>query len=208
MLLESGASQQYGARELKRTIHRKLTQPLATMVARSEIGAGATVQIDLDQTGTNLSITHAGGRITPAISRPTILIVDDNHDLLMFLATELKDAGWQMLMSEDATHARRLFRMARPGAVLADYMLGEDDGLRLALEFKEKSPATQVVLMTGGGLTEDELNICNHRKIPILFKPFLASEIIKLLKVPAGKQRAAVAASGYLAESRMASDPI
>jgi CheY-like chemotaxis protein len=207
LLLESGASQEYGARELKRTIHRKLTQPLATMVARSEIAAGALVQIDLDQTQTNLSITQAGGRSTPAIARPTILIVDDNHDLLMFLATELKEAGWQMLMAEDGTHARRLFRMAQPGAVLADYMLGEDDGLRLALEFQEKAPATRVVLMTGGGLTEDEMNLCYQRGIPILFKPFLASEVINLLKAPVAKQVAAVA-SGSIAESKMASDPI
>src|SRR5712692_759462 len=31
-LLEHGVSEEYGARELKRTVHRQLTQPLATMV--------------------------------------------------------------------------------------------------------------------------------------------------------------------------------
>ena len=141
-LLESGVSQEYGARELKRTVHRKLTQPLATMVTRSEIAAGALVQVGLDQTGQSLAITQVGG-VAVIAPRPTILIVDDNRDLLMFLATELKEAGWQMLMAEDAAHARRLFRMARPGAVLADYMLGEDDGLKLALEFQSNAPGDQ-----------------------------------------------------------------
>jgi len=207
LLLESGVSQEYGARELKRTIHRKLTQPLATMVARSEIAAGALVQIDLDHSGTNLSITQTGGG-TRVLSHPTILIVDDNHDLLMFLATELKEAGWQMLMAEDAAHARRLFKMARPGAVLADYMLGEDDGLKLALEFQAEAPATRVVLMTGGGLTEDELNTCCQREIPILFKPFLANEVINLIRTSSGRQMAAVASSNFIAESKIAADPI
>jgi ActR/RegA family two-component response regulator len=207
LLLESGVSQEYGARELKRTIHRKLTQPLATMVVRSEIAAGALVQIDLDQTGENLSIMQVGGAIQ-TIAHPTILIIDDNHDLLMFLAAELKEAGWQMLMAEDAVHARRLFKTARPGAVLIDYMLGEDDGLKLAIEFQSKSPATKLVLMTGGGLVEDELNTCCERGIPILFKPFLANEVINLIRTPVGRQMAAVVGSTMAAESTTTADPV
>jgi ActR/RegA family two-component response regulator/energy-coupling factor transporter ATP-binding protein EcfA2 len=208
LLLESGVSQEYGARELKRTIHRKLTQPLATLVARSEIAAGALVQINLDNTGENLSITQVGSASTRTMSHPTILIVDDNHDLLMFLVAELKEAGWQMLMAEDATHARRLFKTARPGAVLIDYMLGEDDGLKLAIEFQSKAPATRLVLMTGGGLVEDELNTCCERGIPILFKPFLANEVINLIRTPAGRQMVAVAGSTLAAESTTTADPV
>ncbi|MGZ5434581.1 MAG: AAA family ATPase [Pyrinomonadaceae bacterium] len=207
LLLESGVSQEYGARELKRTIHRKLTQPLATMVARSEIGAGASVQVNVDQSGTNLSITQVGGTPIP-MSRPTILIIDDNHDLLMFLATELKEAGWQMMMAEDAAHARLLFKMAQPSAVLADYMLGEDDGLKLALEFQKKAPESRIMLMTGGGLTEDELNVCNQRQIPILFKPFLANDVVNLIRNSARRQMVAVATSGSVPQTRKTVDTV
>ncbi|HLW75657.1 MAG TPA: AAA family ATPase [Bryobacteraceae bacterium] len=42
-ILKSGTSDEYGARELKRTILRNLTQPLAAMVASGEIEAGVTV---------------------------------------------------------------------------------------------------------------------------------------------------------------------
>src|SRR6185503_4457372 len=153
---------------------------------------GALVQVNVDQSGTNLSIKQVGGMPIP-MSRPTILIIDDNHDLLMFLATELREAGWQMMMAEDAAHARLLFKMAQPSAVLADYMLGEDDGLKLALEFEGKAPESRIILMTGGGLTEDELNVCNQRQIPILFKPFLASDVVNLIRNSAGRQMVAVA---------------
>lgn len=44
-LIRQGTSQEYGARELKRTIHRQLTQPLAAMVARGEIQPGAQVKV-------------------------------------------------------------------------------------------------------------------------------------------------------------------
>src|SRR6202789_2143474 len=38
-LIERGTSPEYGARELKRTIHKNLTQPLATLVAKNQIEA-------------------------------------------------------------------------------------------------------------------------------------------------------------------------
>ncbi len=45
-LLEKGTSSEYGARELKRTILRELTQPLAAMVANGEVPAEAFVRVD------------------------------------------------------------------------------------------------------------------------------------------------------------------
>ena len=47
-LLENGTSSEYGARELKRTILRKLTQPLAAMVANGRVPAEALVRVDHD----------------------------------------------------------------------------------------------------------------------------------------------------------------
>jgi ATP-dependent Clp protease ATP-binding subunit ClpA len=44
-LREHGTSVEYGARELKRVVHRHLAQPLAKMVTNGEIPAAATVQI-------------------------------------------------------------------------------------------------------------------------------------------------------------------
>ncbi|HTW64897.1 MAG TPA: AAA family ATPase [Bryobacteraceae bacterium] len=46
-LLERGASAEYGARELKRTLHSHLVQPLASLVACGEIQAGAHVRAEL-----------------------------------------------------------------------------------------------------------------------------------------------------------------
>jgi ATP-dependent Clp protease ATP-binding subunit ClpA len=47
-LLSQGTSVAYGARELKRTIHRRLTQPLAVMISRGEIEPGARVAMYYD----------------------------------------------------------------------------------------------------------------------------------------------------------------
>jgi DNA polymerase III delta prime subunit len=45
-LLNRGVSTEYGVRELKRTVYRYLTQPLATMVAENRVRAGSLVMIE------------------------------------------------------------------------------------------------------------------------------------------------------------------
>jgi len=55
-LLEKGTSSEYGARELKRTILRELTQPLAAMVAKGEVAAEAVVRVEAAVEGDRLSI--------------------------------------------------------------------------------------------------------------------------------------------------------
>jgi ATP-dependent Clp protease ATP-binding subunit ClpA len=45
-LIEKGSSEEFGARELKRTLHRMLFHPLAAMMADGDIPPRATVRID------------------------------------------------------------------------------------------------------------------------------------------------------------------
>jgi ATP-dependent Clp protease ATP-binding subunit ClpA len=45
-LLKQGTSSEYGARELKRTVLREVTQPLAAMVAQGEVPPESIVRID------------------------------------------------------------------------------------------------------------------------------------------------------------------
>jgi ActR/RegA family two-component response regulator/ATP-dependent protease Clp ATPase subunit len=206
-LLARGVSDEYGARELKRTLHRQLTQPLATMVTRGEIQPGSIVQVSLGEAADKLAIREVGRRI-PVARRSSILIVDDNHDLLLFLATELEEAGWEVLMAEDAGHARFLFHELRPGAVLLDYLLGDDDGLKLGLEFQQEVPATKIVIMTGGGFSNEELAVCTEQDFPILFKPFLAHDVLNLLRRPYRRSFAAGAGSTSITESKARTDSV
>lgn len=181
-LLQKGVSQEYGARELKRTVHRELTQPLATMVARSEIVPGSMVRVGLNADSQTLAITADSSAVKVAPPRPSILIADDNRDLLLFMASEMRDEGWEMLTAESAVTARELFRRCKPDSVLLDYLLGEDDGLKLAIEFHVQSPSTQIIMMTGGGLSQEERALCEKHEFPILYKPFLTEDVLRFLR--------------------------
>jgi len=190
-LLQKGVSREYGARELKRTIHRQLTQPLATMVARGEVRPGAQVTVSVNDARESLSIMCSGGA-EPARETPTILIVDDNHDLLFFLASELNGEGWEILIAENGAQARLAFYQRRPDVVLLDYMLGEDDGFKLGLEFQTHAPLTHIILMTGGGFSDELLAAWKERDLPVLYKPFLAQEFLNLVRGRISKASAAV----------------
>lgn len=181
-LLQKGVSQEYGARELKRTVHRELTQPLATMVARSEIVPGSMVRVGLSADSQTLAITADSSAVKVAPPRPSILIADDNRDLLLFMASEMRDEGWEMLTAESAATARELFRRCKPDTLLLDYLLGEDDGLKLAIEFQAQSPSIQIIMMTGGGLSQDERAVCEKHEFPILYKPFLTEDVLRFLR--------------------------
>ena len=47
LLIDRGVSDEFGARELKRTLHRQLMQPIAAMVAEGRVPPQSTVHADV-----------------------------------------------------------------------------------------------------------------------------------------------------------------
>jgi len=58
-LIERGTSQEYGARELKRTLQCQLIQPLASLIAAGDIGPGVRVRADLNSRKDKLVLRDA-----------------------------------------------------------------------------------------------------------------------------------------------------
>jgi len=56
LLLATGTSDEFGARELRRTVHRMLTQPLAALVADGGVPPGATVRVERAEDGKALDL--------------------------------------------------------------------------------------------------------------------------------------------------------
>jgi len=180
-LLKTGTSAEYGARELNRTIHRLLTQPLATLVATNQVSPGALVRAELGEEGKlNLRSQDGDGALAPA--NPTVLLVDDNRDLLRFLERLMADAGWKLLTAENATDAKRLMQEQKPNAALLDYMLPDGNGVELGVEFLQTVPGMLVIVMTGTILPPEEEALCEEHDFPVLRKPFLASDVMNQIR--------------------------
>ncbi len=181
-LLEKGTSSEYGARELNRTIHRHLTQPLATLVATSQVSPGARVRVDLAEDSESLRIHAVEGDDARVPAHPTVLLVDDNRDLLHFLERLMADAGWKLLTAESAAEARKLAAAEKPNAALLDYMLPDGNGVELGVEFLQAQPRMLVIMMTGTILPPDEEAMCEEHNFPVLRKPFLASDVMNQIR--------------------------
>jgi ATP-dependent Clp protease ATP-binding subunit ClpA len=191
-LIKNGTSSEYGARELNRTIHRNLTQPLATMVAKGEIEPASRVRVEIndDQSGLNLRLT--GPNEEEIASHPTVLLVDDNRDLLHFLERLMAEAGWKLLTAESASEARILAAEHRPNAALLDYMLPDGNGVELGMQLRQSVPRMQAIIMTGSVLPPEEEAACEEYDFPVLRKPFLATDVMNQIR---GRLAAVVAAS-------------
>ena len=181
-LLRKGTSIEYGARELKRTIHRFLTQPLATKVAAGQIEPGARVRVELSEDKESLNIRTLDQAAVRAPQHPTVLLVDDNRDLLRFLERLMAQAGWRLLTAESAQEAEQVVARQIPNAALLDYLLPDGNGVELGVMLQRKSPGVQVIMMTGAQLTPEEEAICQEYDFPILRKPFLANDILNLIR--------------------------
>jgi ATP-dependent Clp protease ATP-binding subunit ClpA len=181
-LIEKGTSTEYGARELNRTIHRYLTQPLATLVAANLVSPGAQVRVELAEGGEKLEIRATDAAPKSAQANPTVLLVDDNRDLLHFLERLMADAGWRLLTAESATAAKRLVLENKPDAALLDYMLPDGNGVELGAEFLLTKPDMLVIVMTGTILPPEEEALCEENNFPVLRKPFLASDVMAQIR--------------------------
>jgi ATP-dependent Clp protease ATP-binding subunit ClpA/ActR/RegA family two-component response regulator len=181
-LIEKGTSPEYGARELKRTIHKHLTQPLATLVAKNQIEAGARVRVDVSSDKETLALRATSSGEAPAAAHPTVLLVDDNRDLLQFLERLMAESGWELLVAETASDARRIVSKRQPNAALLDYMLPDGNGVELAQQLKQSIPKLQVIMMTGSVLAPEEEAICEEHDFPVLRKPFLATDVMNQIR--------------------------
>jgi DNA-binding response OmpR family regulator len=113
---------------------------------------------------------------------PTVLLVDDNRDLLHFLERLMADAGWKLLTAESAAEARKLVAAEKPNAALLDYMLPDGNGVELGVEFLQSQPRMLVIMMTGTILPAEEEALCEEHNFPVLRKPFLASEVMNQIR--------------------------
>lgn len=181
-LIERGTSPEYGARELKRTIHKYLTQPLATLVAKNLVEPGSRARADVAPDGLKLTwrVVSKGEETIP--SHPTVLLVDDNRDLLQFLERLMAESGWELIAAESAAEARKLAAKRKPNAALLDYMLPDGNGVELAQQLRQKMPAMEVILMTGSVLGPEEEAICEEYDFPVLRKPFLAADVMNQIR--------------------------
>lgn len=190
LLIRLGVTSEYGARELQRTVYRRLTQPLATLVAKQQIEPGSVVRIGLREGTEELEMSFtSGSEPSLAHGRPHILIVDDNTDLLRFLGAVVSDAGWDATMAESALDAKQKARQRPVDVALLDYMLPDQNGVKLGLALREGAPQLEILIMTGAIVPAPDEAICQSNDFALIQKPFLIEDILDKMRRRLGSRK-------------------
>lgn len=79
---------------------------------------------------------------------PSILIVDDEENLLALLNWFLTNHGYEVQTASNGEDALRLAETRSFDSALVDVRMGPIDGLTLLDELRQRFPVTKVVLMT------------------------------------------------------------
>ena len=80
--------------------------------------------------------------------RNTILVVDDDPDLLRLMQLRLTAAGYAVTTAESAEQALAHFAVARPQLVVTDIRMGQMDGIALFDAIHAGNPTLPVIVLT------------------------------------------------------------
>jgi len=109
------------------------------------------------------------------------LIIDDEPYVRGFVATTLRDDGWQVTEAESAAAALRKLHDREWTIVVCDVMLGDADGLTVLRRFREELPDTKVVMITGQGSAAGALDATAMGAYDYLLKPFTVDDLQALI---------------------------
>ena len=106
-----------------------------------------------------------------------ILVVDDDNSIRDVVSKMLCRLGYAVLSADSGEKGLALFLKNEFDLVMTDFNMSGMDGIHLADYVKEKSPATQVVLMTGNEKEDILSRIRDTAVDQALFKPFTLAEM-------------------------------
>jgi DNA-binding response OmpR family regulator len=119
------------------------------------------------------------------MGQATILIADDDADILETLTFRLEQRGYRVIQAHDGEEAMRLFRTSAPDLVILDVMMPKENGYRVARMIKEEKTFRKipVILLTARNLEaypdREKMFMDFSHADEVVYKPF---EIEKLLE--------------------------
>jgi CheY-like chemotaxis protein len=117
-------------------------------------------------------------------AKPTILIVEDDLDLLKMLTRMLEPIGDVVTATNGADALERILAGMRPDLIVTDVMMPRMDGLELArrLRNEPKTAKTPVIMLTAKNAPLDVIKGINAGARSYLTKPFKHEELVSKVK--------------------------
>lgn len=112
-----------------------------------------------------------------------ILVIDDDRDTCNFLREIFEEEGWQVRTAANANAALAAVQSESFALIVSDINLNEElNGLALLKHFRQLTPDTQVILISGFGTLETAIEAVREGAFDFISKPFNVQEIVAMAR--------------------------
>jgi|GEM_PF-1305140 len=155
------------------------------IIVDTQLGQGTQIQLFLPRIRTEKSVTLTTKPVISALTGTnTILVVDDEEELLETTSSYLQQLGYKVLATSNAREALSIIESEqRVDLLLTDIVMPSDlDGYQLAIKTNNIAPSIKIILTSGFKenvtlKTYNENELINQLTKNILNKPFDLSEL-------------------------------
>ncbi|HYC05342.1 MAG TPA: phosphate regulon transcriptional regulator PhoB [Azospirillaceae bacterium] len=131
-----------------------------------------------------MSTATSTAAMTAAATKPLVLIVEDEADLVTLLTYNLEKEGFRVAAAGDGEEAILLAEEQPPNLVLLDWMLPLMSGIEVCRQLR-RSPATRevpIIMLTARGEESDKIRGLNSGADDYMSKPFSPGELMARIR--------------------------
>lgn len=114
---------------------------------------------------------------------PRLLIVDDEEPILFAISEYFETLGYEVDCARELEEAEALLSHVRYRLLIADLRLSgihSNEGLELIRYARERSPWTRIIVLTGYGSSDMEIDALNRGVDAFLHKPRPLAELAEI----------------------------
>ena len=114
------------------------------------------------------------------MTKPFVLVVDDEPDLRELVALTLSDAGFDVAVARDGREALQRIAERKPDIVLLDMMMPVMNGQELCAQLRKNGDSLRLVVMTAA----DHVSQCAREvgAVGWLAKPFEIDDLVDAIR--------------------------
>ncbi|MFT5171993.1 MAG: two-component system response regulator GlrR [Gammaproteobacteria bacterium] len=114
--------------------------------------------------------------------KASVLLVDDDQDLLSLMSMRVAAAGYRPITASSGQQALDKLAIERPQVVVTDLRMEPMDGLRLFDLIAQSHPALPVIILTAHGSIPDAVTATRRGAYAFLTKPFDGEALLSYIE--------------------------
>lgn len=118
----------------------------------------------------------------------TVLIVDDDPEILDTVGFLLEDAGYRIATASDGEGLFRELEKTAPDLMILDVALGRENGFELAMQIR-KTSTVPIIMLTGKGTETDRVVGLELGADDYITKPYSSAELLARVKAVLRRSR-------------------